>query len=98
MYFGAISGALSAAGHAGQMKYFAGEHLQSEADHEMHGAAGMAIEAIVLSPEQRALATQLSDRMFARFFQLGDAFQERFDWPPPANPGKTQSGQPAATR
>ena len=97
VYFGAISGALSVAGHAGQLKYFAGKHLQSEADHEMHGAAGTAIQAIVLSPEQRALARQLSDRMFARFFQLGDAFLARFDGLPPANPSQPgQSGQPAS--
>jgi hypothetical protein len=79
VYFAAISSALTAAGHAGSLKYFAGEHLTAEADHEMHGESNNQIETMSLSVVQRGQAKLLIDRMFARFFQLGDALLECFD-------------------
>jgi hypothetical protein len=82
VYFAAISAALTAAGHAGSLKYFAGEHLSAEADHQMHGESNDQIETMSLSAAQRTAAKLLIDRMFGRFAQLGDALLECFDEPP----------------
>ena len=81
VYFSAISVALTAAGHAGSLKYFAGEHLTAEADHQMHGESNEQIETMTLSAAQRAESKELIDRMFGRFAQLGDALLEYFDEP-----------------
>ena len=82
VYFAGISRALSLAGHADKLRYFAGDHLQAEASHELHGAASTPIEAIILSPGQRKAAKDLSDRMFGRFADLGNALLESFARPP----------------
>jgi hypothetical protein len=94
VYFAGISQALRLAGHADKLKYFAGEHLQAEASHELHGVASDPIQAIVLSPQERDEARQLSQRMFGRFTELGSALLESFD-PPRSNAPAQPQGEPA---
>lgn len=97
VYFAGISQALRLAGHADKLRYFAGDHLQAEASHELHGVASDPIQAIVLSPQERADARQLSQRMFGRFAELGSALLESFD-PPPDDAAAQSRREPTANQ